>query len=313
MLFRFEAFPGFSDEDFAAFEERKWSSNRFNLERMKVRAKMEALGRNLETSLGPACEGLHLALTLDHPHIFNRNSVRWMWAYLDRPEEERNTLAKVVDKDLSLKIKVEDSVPQQQAAVVGVGIDAAGVSVFLRLHHNALLDRRNLAARLADRTEHQHLAVLFERLPEDVSLTFGDEQAPLPTTSALVADFKGRLEQFTGWMVVQSFFSADDAIVGSPDLTGAAAGVIPQLLDVWRFGAWSRDNDQLKLGKVLKEEKKQKLKRLTGFQPGDDVTVIGGLLAGKRGTVMSVDLKGRVKAQFGRVAIDMDSKLLKKS
>jgi len=313
MLFNFESFPGFSAEDFLAFEERKWSSNRFNLERMKARAKLDSLRKELESRLRDDIEGLVFNTTLDHPHIFNRNRVNCLWLYLDRPEDERTELTRIVDRDLSLRVRVEDSVPQHHVAIVGVGIDGEGASLFFRLHSNALLDRRNLSARLADLTERQHLLVLFSRLPGEFRMSFAGDDLPLPSKSDDFSTVLGRLDSGSDWLTLERGFDRDDPVVCSPELLDVVTELLPPLLRIWRFSAWSRDNDRLKLAKHLKQERKQKARRLTGFEEGDAVVVTSGLLSGKRGTVVSVDLKGRVKAQFGRVTIDMDSKLLRRA
>ncbi len=312
MLYSFDSFPGFAPEDFDAFQQKKWGSNRFNLERMKARAKLDGLGRELEKRLGEVVNGLVFSTTLDHPHIFNKSRVCHLWLYLDRPAEERNQLARVIDKDTSLRQKVEDTIPQHHMALVGVGLDHDCATIFFRLHANALLDRRNLLSRLGDPAEVNHLAILFSRLDDDFQLLVGDELTPLPTNSSEVEKLLGQLDQLTGWFGVELRLPRDDDSLSSPELVDRIAEALPSLLDIWRFAAWSRENDRLKLARVLKEEKKQKAKKLSGFEEGDQVRVTSGLLSGKEGKVLSVDLKGRVKVQFGRLNMEMEAKLLKR-
>ena len=312
MLYTFDSFPGFGPEDFDAFAERKWGSNRFNLERMKARAKLNGLGRELEERLGDASRGLVFATTLDHPHIFNMSKVCHLWLYLDRPSEERNQLGRVIDKDTSVRQKVEDTIPQHHVALVGVGIDHDCATIFFRLHAHALLDRRNLISRLGDPAEQSHLAVLLSRLDDGFQMLIDDELSAVPTSADGIQKLLGRLDNLTGWFGIELRLPRDDDALASPDLVDRIAEAMPGLLDVWRFAAWSRDNDRLKLARVLKEEKKQKAKRLSGFEEGDQVRVTSGLLSGKEGKVLSVDLKGRVKVQFGRLNMEMEAKLLKR-
>ena len=312
MLFNFDSFPGFAPEDFDAFDRKKWGSNRFNLERMKTRAKLEALGRQLEQHLGGTTGDLVFSTTREHPHIFNQNKVSHLWLYLDRPADERNQLARVIDKDTSLRQKVSDTIAQHQVALAGIGIDHEGVAVFFRLHANALLDRRNLIARLADQSEVGHLAVLFSRLGDDFQMVVDESIVPLPTRASELETLAARLEKQTGWFGVELRLPRDDETITDPQFGNRAAETLPGLLDIWRFAAWSRDNDRLKLSRVLKEEKKQKAKRLSGFEEGDHVKVTSGLLTGKEGNVISVDLKGRVKVQFGRLNMEMEAKLLRR-
>jgi len=313
MLFSFDEFPGLTGEDFDTFEPRKWSSNRFNLERMKVRAKLDAMGRQLGRQLADSLEGLSFSTTLDHPHIFNRQQVSSLWVHLEREPRESAQISRVVDKDLSLKEKVADPVPHHHFATTGLAVDHHGVSLFFRLHANALLDRRNLAARLADPAEHQPLIVLFSRLDDSFALRVEDQPQAFPTTAEEVGALRDALDNLAGWFSVERAWTREDPLCASPKLVDAAGELLPQVLALWRFAAWTRQNDRLKLARVLKEERKQKAKRLTGFQEGDRVLVVSGLLSGKVGTVVAVDLKGRVKAQFGRLNIEMEPRLLRKA
>jgi len=313
MLFQVGAFNGFSPEAFAAFEERKWASNRFNLERMKTRARLQALGQGLGPLLGDEAAGLVFGTTLDHPHIFNRSCVSSMWLYLDRPEEERTELTRIVDKDLTLKEKVGDPVPQHQAALTGVEVCHEGVKVFFRMHSSAVLDRRNLCARLDDPMELQQFGALLAKLDSSFQVRLDGTVSTVAGSGASVGAIRAALDRGEDWFGVERSFSRDDPAIGSSTFSQLAAELLRPLLSVWRFAAWSRTNDRLKISRVLKEEKKEKARRLTGFEPGDTVTVVSGLLGGKKGVVQSVDLKGRVKVQLGRVTVDMDSKLLKKS
>ena len=132
--FKVERFSGLGPKDFAAFEEQKWCSNRFNLERMATRAKMEALGRAVFDNLELSGAGLLLRTTLDHPNVLNRNRVSHCWAYFDRPDEERRELERVIDRDLTIKEKVDDPVPEYHVLLLGVGVHSAGAEIFLRLN-----------------------------------------------------------------------------------------------------------------------------------------------------------------------------------
>ncbi|MBM4353834.1 MAG: hypothetical protein FJ109_08570 [Deltaproteobacteria bacterium] len=312
MLYKFDRFPGFGADDFGAFAERKWSSNRFNLERMKTRARLDALGREMADSVGRELEGLVFRTTLDHPHIFNRNQVREMWGYLDRPEEERTELMRVVDREMPLKDMVDDPVPQHQVALTGVGVDAEGATLFLRLHSNARLDRRNLAARLADPMEEAEWAALVKRLPGAYAFEVDGNRMKLSDAAKGASALRSWLESLTGWFRVERRLTPDEAGDG-PRMLSIVTDELPGLLGLWRFGAWSRSNDRLKLARSLKEERKQKARKLSGFESGDAVIVTGGLLSGKTGTVVDVDLKGRVRVQLGRINIEMDPKLLRKA
>jgi hypothetical protein len=310
--YKFDTFEGFATADHAAFEEHKWASNRFNLERMKARAKMDALANAIASELGEAKGELAFRTTLDHPHIFNRNQVRHCWAYLDRADDTRAELTRLVDRELALKTKVEDDIPQHHFAIVGVGIDARGVEVFLRLHANASLDRRNLLARLSDPLEVPQFHALMSNLPETAEVAVGADSGGLPASVDDTATLVKSLERFTDWFTITVRYGIQDPALDPETFPGIAASTVKSLLKVRNFAAWSKENDRLKLARAMKEEKKQKAKKKTGLEAGDTVYVTSGLLGGKTGKVMDIDHKGRVKVQLGRVTIDMDPKLLRK-
>lgn len=310
-LFRFEHFEGFAAEDFDAFEERKWASNRFNLERMKTRARLEALGRDVGAALAPDLQGLVFRTTLHNPDVFNRNCVRHCWLFLDRPEDEKSEMTPLIDRDIALKTQVQQSIPEQHFAISGVALDFAGAAVFFRLYSDALLDRRNLAARLADPVERQQFPAVLAQLPPGASLQLAGDDFPLPGTPDAAEAFRKRVEDYSGWLTLEYRFDRKDPLLAGAAFTAASVDLLRPLLAVWRFAAWSRTNDRLRIARTIKEEKRTRARKLSGFNPGDDVLISSGLLAGKRGTVEEVDDRGRVKIRIGRVSVDMDPKLLR--
>ncbi len=313
--YRFDTFEGLLDGDFAAFQETKWSSNRFNLERMKARARMDALGRAVCRQLpsGTIPEGLIAQTTLDHPHLFNSHKVKYCWNYFDRPPDVRDAVAKALDRDRSLHEKVGDPAPLHHSAFVGLGIWEDRVEAFFRMHEHALLDRRNLAARLADPLETKPAETLLTTLLSSLSVRCGDQSLELPEGTAPSTVLERALGNLSGWFAAARVIARDEAVSAGPGLVGMLAQPLPLLLRFWEFAAWSRTNDRLKLSIELKKERKEQARRMAGLSEGDIVLVTGGLLAGKEGTVLSVDTRGRARISVGRLSIDIDSKLLRKT
>jgi len=314
--YRFDTFEGFLEADFAAFQEAKWSSNRFNIERMKVRAKMDALGRAVCDHLpaGTIPEGLTTQTTLDHPHIFNSHMVKYCWNYFDRPPDLRDAVGKALDRDRSLQEKVGDPAPLHHSAFVGLGIWEDRVEAFFRMHAHALLDRRNLIARLADPLETKPAEAMLMNLFQTVSIRCGDD-APLTMSEGVAPShlLEKSLGSLAGWFAAALVIPRGEALSAGADLVPRLVQPLPLLLRFWEFGAWSRSNDRLKLAIELKKERKEQGRRMAGLVEGDTVLVTSGLLAGKEGTVLSVDARGRTRVSVGRLSIDIDSKLLKKT
>jgi hypothetical protein len=311
-LYKFDRFEGFTAADFDAFAKPKWASNRFNLERMRARAVMEALGKDLAAALGDHVAGLTFRTSLHNPDHFNRHCVRNMWLYLDRTEEDKHEMEPYIDRDTSLKTKVLESTPEQRFAMTGVLLCEQGASVFLRIHADAVMDRRNLVARLADPMEAQQALALLSHLPPLIRMSLGDVTPGIPAVVGDVESLRRGLEELSGWFCLEAFFDRTDPTVSSASFVATATALLPPLVTLWRFAAWSRGNDRLKLTRVIKEERRHKAKKQAGFSEGDSVQVTSGLLAGKQGTVQGVDNKGRVRVLIGRVSVDMDPKLLRK-
>ncbi len=310
--FKVEQFDGIQESDFLAFQEHKWSSNRFNLERMKCRARLDALGSEWLEGLGEAAASLVQRTTLDHPHIFNGKKVEFCWTFLDRPTEEKERLGLFLDKDRSLQEKVGDPIPEHHLAVLGFGLNAHEASLFFRIHSHALLDKRNFLARVSDPLERPTFSSLMSKLSENFVIRFGEEVLEDAASSDGMDRFIEKLKQLDGWFTVEYVLPKDSPILTSPELVEWLKEHTPPLLSLWHFAVWSTDNDRLQLARKIKLEKKTQAKRMSGFQKGDSVRITGGLLAGKDGSVLDVNAKGRVKVQIGRMSIDMDPKLLKK-
>lgn len=311
--FKVERFTGLGPKDFAAFEEQKWCSNRFNLERMATRAKMEALGKAVFEALELGSMGLLMRTTLDHPHVLNRNRVSHCWTYFDRPDEERRELQRVIDRELTTKEKVDDPVPENHVLVLGIGVDAVQAQVFLRLNSAAVLDRKNWLARLADPADGSQFCLMLAKLPAELGCLVDGKPVARPVDVDSLTAFRKALESMTACFEFSVTLDKSSPEVTSEALVSTALGVLRPLLPIWQYAAWSKTNDKLKLKPVLKEEKKTLVKRLAGFEVGDEVLVTSGLLSGKQGKVLAVDGKGRVRISVGRLAVEVDSKLLKKA
>ena len=62
-------------------------------------------------------------------------------------------------------------------------------------------------------------------------------------------------------------------------------------------------NDHIDVSRQLAEDKAQKRRQATGFDPGDHVRIISGLFAGKTGVVQDIDAKAQVRIRVGKMAV----------
>ncbi|MFH1530901.1 MAG: hypothetical protein ABIK09_09240 [Pseudomonadota bacterium] len=302
-------FNGITVAHLDAFEERKWSSHRFGLERMRAAGALAALERRLSAARLGETEGLAWIRTDPTPGVFNGHRVDGLWLYLERTGSERSEVGRVVDREISLADTLRDPHAMHRFAFVGVRLDQGGLCVGFWLHSRAVLDRRNLAAALDDPMERSRLPVVLEGLPEGATVSMDG----CTWTPAQWADGEAApLSDLACWFRVALSWDRDAVVAAGAELADAVAAALPGLVGLYRYAAWSPGTDRLGLARKLKEERKERVKKATGLKPGDSVEVIQGLLSGQRGEVAGVDARGRVKLRIGLMSIDMDPKTVRK-
>src|SRR5262249_50607202 len=85
-------------------------------------------------------------------------------------------------------------------------------------------------------------------------------------------------------------FKRDDARLASGAFEETARAVLMGLLPVYKFIAWSRENDYLLMRETLKQEKQAKKQK--HLAKNDRVRIVRGMFAGKTGQVQELDTKG---------------------
>ena len=175
--------------------------------------------------------------------------------------------------------------------------------------------------KLDEHYEAERLLGLLHELPEGFTI------GVLPDQSALSADFSiEQLAEIMSALPPQSGAAGGMLIPGQPvhmfaigtsqpatqfvamSTDEQAAWVTAQLtllLPIYRFIVWTRDNDFVSMAKVLDKEKT--VRRQRGFQKGDRVRIVRGMLAGKDGAVAEVDAKGLLKIIVGKMVIKIDA------
>ena len=78
-----------------------------------------------------------------------------------------------------------------------------------------------------------------------------------------------------------------------------------QLLPLYRFIVWSRENDFVSMRQVL--DKERTVRRQKGLHKNDRVRIVRGMLAGKDGLVQEVEAKGQLKVLVGKMVIKIDA------
>ena len=240
-------FKGLIGAHFDAFEERKWSSNRFNLERMRVREQAEVLARQTTERLAESGVSLAWRSTQDHPTIFNKKKVDAQWVLLGRDDAERKRIETLVEAELTRRAGYADPAPPHQEVALALRVDIGGFEIALRVHEHAYLDRRNLSRRLADEAGRAALHALLAALPPEVVVAVGESPRPAAEISVEeLGAWAERIETGSGWLVmIGRAFGRSDALLGTAALADAAAELMLALAPLYAFVAWSESNDHV--------------------------------------------------------------------
>ena len=141
-----DPFSGFDAAAFQAFETRKWSSNLFNIERMRVRDAMRALGTFVEPALS-AIRPFAWDVTPYAPSVFNGKQVAEMVLYFTRTAEQQRAITPLLDARIALPDQISNAGFYLHHVTLGVRIDANSIEAGLMMHLTACLDLMNLLNR----------------------------------------------------------------------------------------------------------------------------------------------------------------------
>lgn len=338
-------FDGFVAADFDAFEEKKWSSNRFNLERMRVRNKLQALETQINSRFEAAGVAIQSDVTLDHPTILNNKKVEAIWLTFSRTEEQRRTLSRFIEREISLADRVQDANPQHQHLHLGVRVGYEGVEVGLNMYRHAVLDVNNFVEKSSEVWEGENLRAIYGALPEDVWFSFGDgERRPASELLSMsAADLRARFDAGAECFSICRRYERDDALLLDAAFVDALLDGLNRLLPIYRYAVWQRENDFLSMQKLLKEERRADRAVAAGGQvkaqvaheqssgasvpagrapkaaradrplkKGDKVRVTSGLFHGKQGSVTDIDNRGRIKVFLGKLSVTLTAKELQR-
>ena len=135
-------FPGFTAADFDAYQPKKWKSNVFNRERLEVKQKLVALGRELQgTMLAPDGSPLAVEPSVEHPALWNHKQVEAQHLWFSRNEGARKELDAIIDRGKSIASMIDDPSPQRNHLFLAVTLGEKALELSLKLHPDAPVDR----------------------------------------------------------------------------------------------------------------------------------------------------------------------------
>jgi hypothetical protein len=310
------AFQGFAPSDFDAYEPKKQGSNAFTLERRKAKDKLLALARALEKELAEELAGLELGASDEAPSVANGRKVEAQWVFFTRAADDRASLRTLLGKtDLHGGAGLFDIAIQHQHACLSLRLDQKGLSTCVELATKAKVDRDNARLKLEQKWARDKLVELTTALPGDTTIGFGgDRKEALAITATDMESWLGALNAAEQPFVVECTIPRSEELLGTDALIGTMVEHLETFLPIYRFLAWSRDNDHTQVKGAIQKEIAVRQKRIApAFEPGDRVTILSGLFAGRSGYLAEIDAKGRAKVMVGPVSVSVDVKDLKAS
>ncbi len=302
-------FAGFSAEDFETYEPARRTSAMYTLQRRAVKDKLTALAAQAGAVLGEQLAGLQEDYSDEAPGLVNNRRVDSQWLTWLRGPEAQQKLRALQDKIQLSAPDALDIAPHHKHAHLAVVVDDRRLETSLRIHRRAQVDRDNLTTRLKESWAREAVAEHLNNC--GAGFSFGAvEGRDLPETPVAEADAAAVQRWLDAgaeseWLVVSASCSIDDATALGAQVGEACAERLAPLLALYRFVAWSPDNDHVGAKKAIKEIKAEAKK--SGFKKGDGVRILAGMWQGRRGTVEGVDKKGGLKVTVGLVTVKVDA------
>ena len=297
-------FSGLTPDAFAAFTSEKWSSNVYNLQRMRVKDSMIGLGERVQPVLVQELAGLEYGASDEMPNLGNRKKVDAQWVFWFRDAAARTSLARFLERVKLDQSALLNIATQDKHAALAIVLRQSELWIGLHVAPGATVDRRNIAAKLQKGWERERMLDLLKSLPEGARVGLGTEQQMVVEANlSHLEDQAAALDHSEAAWQIGYAIPADEVITAGEGLVALAAERVRELGPVYRFVAWTRDNDHIEAQKQLQEEKREKRRQATAFSAGDKVRIMSGLFTGKIGVVQETDTKAQVKVRVGKMSV----------
>lgn len=239
---KFDAFPGFGARDFAAFEKQKQRDSDFNGERLLVKRKLAALGKEIAPALAAAGLDLEARTSLSHPYTYNAFRVDSMWVYFGRSEAAKKAIKKKLGAELG-----KDVDPTYQGAILLVEIDERRVACGFKIHPAAWWDGQNLARRVkSGDAAAAELTRILNALPAGYAMTIGDWRRRYEAGKLYPDDIRNYFQYYRPgevWLHLLHETPREAAIAAGPVLARDLGPRLAALAPLYRFTAWTPEND----------------------------------------------------------------------
>ena len=311
-------FAGFRDDDFDAFERKKWRSNAYTLARRQAKDRVLALTRAIEEELQEDLVDLELGASEEAPSVANGRQVKAQWVFFTRHAEARTGLKRFLNKTdlMSGAANVFDIAVHHQHACLVLRLDDRGFAVGVELASKATVDLENASKKLGYQDARADLLPILQSLPNDTQLVWRDRRTPaIDLTDASLSELQADLLAASSTLKIEALVRRDEEILRSDALIGTVEEIVAAFIPLYRFLAWSPENDYAGIKVEIKRQKKKQAKQPTetvAIAAGTRVTILSGLFSGRAGYVAEIE-RGKAKVMVGPVSVTVDAKDLKAS
>jgi hypothetical protein len=240
-----KALEPFEARDFAVFEEAYQKNPDYDAHRLRVRRRLAAIAEEARGKLGEHGLRLERRDSLHRPFSFNRGRVVAQWVYLLREGKDRKAFRSIVGPEVGADLD-----PAFQNAHLVLAVDEAGVEAGLRVHKEAWVDAQNWKNAIGDAPGREGFRQLLNALPEGFGLRIHDWKKVYDCPKVNRDDVEEFAKYFTpgehGARVFRSVARSDPGAIAA-ELPSRLAEALVALAPLYRFLAWSPENDRLRL------------------------------------------------------------------
>lgn len=172
---RLEDAPRLEPRDFLAFERHKWSNPDCNDERLRLKRKLEAIGKAVHGALGKDGADLALRTSIHNPYKFNGNKVDSLRFYLAPSDKAKKELRDLLGVEFA-----EDTDASYVHANLVFTLDFEGVRMGISVHERAWYDTQNLRNLCAKREGAEAFVAALNRVPDHYVMLLHDWQKRYP-------------------------------------------------------------------------------------------------------------------------------------
>lgn len=301
------SFLGLTDNDFDAYQSRKWQSHLFNRERLDVKQKLLQIAREVSPHIvGTDGQPLAVEASVEHPALWNHKRVEAQHIFFTRCEQARKELESLIDKGKSLSALIEDPSLLHKHVLLAVTVNDQQVEIGLRLHADARVDRQNLERKSLDFFQRERLLHLLRSLPDPfhVGVVDGEFSPACTLEDEHLVSLLQRFSVSSSYLVVGRQYPRHEPTLRSVAVVEVIRDALVKLLPIFHFVAWTRENDFLSVRDELK--KAQVARRVHGVAEGDRVRIVKGILSGKAGVVQKVEQNGALRLRVGMMSVKVD-------